>query len=187
MTERDPDIECMLDILADTARMDRARRMLHAMQDHNPHLSRHEGILGMIAYSIGRIPDSAHQKFSPPMRELTQAWEKFCSASRQGEPSYTLRPELTRVLKTIHFLEMEDVLAEPEPEQWEKMIEKAWDLHGLLEKTKLRAAYYGVSGCIMLDIVHDENVDQIGKRKNVLVKRADAMTAPPNPQSSPQP
>lgn len=182
MTERDPDIDALLDILTDPARMERARRMLHTMQDHNPHLLRHEGVLGMIAYSIGRIPESAHQKFSPPMRELTLAWEKFCLSSRQGEPAYTLRPALTRILKTIHYLEMEDALAEPEPEQREKMIEKAWDLRNLLEKTKLRAAYYGESGCFMLDIVHDENVHQIEVRKNTLVKRADAMMPPPNPQ-----
>jgi hypothetical protein len=186
MSAQDPDIEVMLDALGlNIARYSMARRVMHTIQDHNPELCRHEGIIGMVVGVLGFVPPDAHDKFSAPVQKISAAWGDFCASSAAGRPPYALSPGLTRILKAMSIIELEDVLNKPEPNDATEMNTRYWDIVSVMHKIEKRIPYYGDSEFLSMDIAHDDIILQLEARKDTLMMRLNATTGPQ--QKPPQP
>ncbi len=95
---------------------------------------------------------------------------------------------MTRILKTIYLMRMEDALLKPEPNDRSGLNEEFWDLHHVLHKTERLSAWFGPSECAVLDMVYDENILQITARRDnasarsAELDRQDKSGPPPGPK-----
>lgn len=177
MTDRDPDIEVMLDALTTNSYFyESAQRMLRTLQDHNSDLSREEGIIGMMVGTLGLVGQNEYDRFSPSLQSIARAWNDFFFHAGANKDPYPLSPAFTRILKTIDLIALEDVLAKPDPVNASvaEMTGLYWDIIAALHKSEKRAPYYGASECMSLDIVYDEMILQLETRRDDLFARAQA-------------
>lgn len=185
MNEKDPDIEVLMDALGSAYRVGMAQDVLHIMQDHNPDLPRCEGIVGMLVGVMGRVSQEAHDQFSPPLQALSTAWTDFSDNINGGGMPYKLSSELTRILKTLSYMELKQAFDQSDVTERDEMINQSWKIPYALDRAQKRAAYFGPSNCLALDIAHDELIAQLQARQSDLQTRIQYSTGPqPKP---PQP
>lgn len=185
MSANDPDIDVLMDTLERPLWIAMAQEFLHRMQDHNPNVPRCEAIIGMLVGVMGRVPQEAHDKFTPALQVLSSQWAGFCDSINSRGAPFALSPELTRILKTMSFMELEAAFDKSDVTSREDMIHHSWKIPYAIDRAKGRAAYFGPSECMSLDIAHDEMIAQLQTRYADLLVRIQHSTGPqPKP---PQP
>jgi hypothetical protein len=183
MNANDPDIEVLMDELGSSYRIGMAQQVLLIMQDHNPGLFRCEGIIGMLVGVLGRVSQEAHDKFSQPLQALSTGWTDFSANINGGGTPYKLSPELTRILKTVSYMELEEAFSQSDVTERGEMISQSWKIPYAIDRAQKRAAYFGPSNCLALDIAHDELIAQLQARQHDLQTRIQYSTGPqPKPQ-----
>ncbi|MGZ9097990.1 MAG: hypothetical protein ACXW30_06825 [Micavibrio sp.] len=187
--DEDTDIKVVTDFLMSSPsrfewRHENGTRMLRTLQDHNPAMTRTEGVMGMLISMGAYLHGDLYEKLSPPARAMADEWNALTSSWNEGKKTI-LSPALGRILKTIDLFTLEDATKKPEPATEQDMIGELWDLREILHKSDKRMSYIGETNALMLDIVHGEEKQQIRDRLATLEKKLLPPTNPKNP--APQP